>query len=140
MLTSTSLYPRSTSAVWRSMVRGCAAGGRRAQHTLARPNAGPHTPAWRVCSTAATQGTASQHENNPKILEEEKHKALHDETTPTNPDHPNWNEKLASTAEAVVKAEGIDMPIEELQDFTIKSLHGTPEEHASMKEEDLKDN
>lgn len=78
------------------------------------------------------------HDNNPKVLEEEKERALHDETTPTNPDHPNWNEKLASTAEAVVKAERMeDKPVEELQEFTIKSLHGSTEEHRQMKEEDL---
>lgn len=78
------------------------------------------------------------HDNNSGILEEEKHKALNDETTPTNPDHPNWNEHLASLAEAVVKSDGIDMPIEEMQDFTIKSLHGSPEELQNIKEDDLK--
>lgn len=36
-----------------------------------------------------------------------------------------------------MKADGVEMPIEEMQEFTIKSLHGSPEEHAHIKEEDL---
>ncbi len=56
------------------------------------------------------------HDNDPNILEEQKQRALDGETRVANPDYPSWNEKLASTAEAVVKAERTeDKPMEELQ-------------------------
>lgn len=58
-----------------------------------------------------------------QVLEHEKRRNLEGKTVPINPKFPGWNEKLASDAEAIVKAESCDeMPIQELQERTVEYI------------------
>lgn len=62
--------------------------------------------------------TAFSHmsDNDPEVLEKEKHKNL-------NSKDKEWNEKLASHSEAAVKADKeFDKPLEHMQDETIEHL------------------
>jgi hypothetical protein len=76
---------------------------------------------------------ANAGDNDPKVLEAEKRRNLSGETEELGeevagavPGAAGWNPKLASDAEAVVKAERApDMEIEELVEFTVHTVHQT---------------
>lgn len=71
-------------------------------------------------------------DNDPEILEKEKQKHLKGKTVSHIKEVPGWNEKLASDAEAVVKAEKecADCPIDEMQRQTVETLQKKQEEDA----------
>ncbi|OJA17105.1 hypothetical protein AZE42_02610 [Rhizopogon vesiculosus] len=77
--------------------------------------------------------TSTMHDNDPEILEREKRRNLagnqHKTSTPHD-DAPGWNEDLASTSEAHVKADRSSASINDLQRKTINYINARhqPEE------------
>ncbi|KAL9714028.1 hypothetical protein Ac2012v2_002335 [Leucoagaricus gongylophorus] len=70
---------------------------------------------------------STMHDNDPEVLEREKHRNLtqsqHKTSTPHKKDAPGWNEYLASASEANVKADKLTTGSpEELQSETISYL------------------
>ncbi|KAI0715842.1 hypothetical protein C8T65DRAFT_643392 [Cerioporus squamosus] len=68
--------------------------------------------------------SSTMHDNDPEVLEKEKHRNLtkqqHKTSTPI-PDHaPGWNEHLASASEAAVKADQFKGSPKDLQSHTVK--------------------
>lgn len=62
-------------------------------------------------------------DNDPEVLEKEKQRHLKGKTISHIKQVPGWSEKLASDAEAVVKAEHCtDCSVEEMQQQTIQTL------------------
>ncbi|KAF5359116.1 hypothetical protein D9756_003485 [Leucocoprinus leucothites] len=73
----------------------------------------------------STRGYSStMHENDPEVLEREKHRNLsqsqHKTSTPHGSDAPGWNEYLASASEANVKADRSTASTEDLASETVK--------------------
>ncbi|KXN84762.1 hypothetical protein AN958_09062 [Leucoagaricus sp. SymC.cos] len=68
--------------------------------------------------------TSTMHENDPELLEREKHRNLsgsqHKTSTPHEKDAPGWNEYLASASEANVKADKSTTSPEDLQSQTVR--------------------
>ncbi|KAJ7922658.1 hypothetical protein B0H13DRAFT_1707677 [Mycena leptocephala] len=68
------------------------------------------------------------HDNNPETLEREKHRNLagkQDETSEPHEHAPGWNEPLASSSEASVKADKAGGSPEDLQKSTVESRHSS---------------
>ncbi|KAF9072841.1 hypothetical protein BDP27DRAFT_366344 [Rhodocollybia butyracea] len=90
--------------------------------TVARTRAaGPVTSRY-----TTTRFSSAIHDNDPEVLEKEKHRNLSktQHTTSTPHDHaPGWNEHLASTSEAYVKADRSGVSPQELAEKTIKYVH-----------------
>ncbi|ORY05256.1 hypothetical protein K493DRAFT_311077, partial [Basidiobolus meristosporus CBS 931.73] len=60
---------------------------------------------------------------NGQVLDKEKQKSLRGETNESIPDHPGWNENLASHAEANIKADHApDKPVERLQKESVEHI------------------
>jgi len=79
------------------------------------------------------------HDNNPALLEEEKHRNLTQTQHKTSTPHahaPGWNEYLASSSEAFIKADRSGGSPSELQRQTIEhvSSRHTPDEQVSRRE------
>ncbi|VDB83775.1 unnamed protein product [Peniophora sp. CBMAI 1063] len=78
--------------------------------------------------TARFNSTSSNHNNDPEVLEREKHrnlsKAAYQTSAPMDGSAPGWNEHLASDAEANVKADrhGHSSP-QDLVNETVKHLN-----------------
>ncbi|KAI9095567.1 hypothetical protein DFS34DRAFT_695685 [Phlyctochytrium arcticum] len=69
---------------------------------------------------------AMMSDNDPIVLETEKERLLKGRVVTTIPDAPGWDEKLASYAEAVVKAERTTVDtthVDNLQDESVQILH-----------------
>lgn len=83
-------------------------------------------------------------DNNPEAMEAEKRKNLKGDPKKGNaednhhmPGSSGWNEKLASDSEAAVKAEKhAPDSVEEMQNLSVKHLHGDEKAKASGKESD----
>ncbi|EKM78852.1 hypothetical protein AGABI1DRAFT_85744 [Agaricus bisporus var. burnettii JB137-S8] len=67
---------------------------------------------------------STMHDNNPELLDLEKHRNLtnsqHKTSTPHQKEAPGWNEYLASQSEANVKADRSSAPLKDLQAETVK--------------------
>ncbi|XP_006458837.1 ctg1 protein [Agaricus bisporus var. bisporus H97] len=68
--------------------------------------------------------SSTMHDNNPELLDLEKHRNLtnsqHKTSTPHQKEAPGWNEYLASQSEANVKADRSSAPLKDLQAETVK--------------------
>ncbi|KZP22732.1 hypothetical protein FIBSPDRAFT_1043329 [Athelia psychrophila] len=112
----------SSAIATRSALRGAVTTGSRA----------------RVMSSGRSYST--MHDNDPATLEREKHRNLTGEQlkTPHIKSAPGWNENLASSSEAYIKADKHphDETIEDLQRETVEYVHTrhSPEERISGRE------
>jgi len=115
-----------TAIVSRSIFRNGA-------HTLARPAVTATFTNSRRANRAYSSSSSTMHDNDPEVLEREKRRNLarHPHQTSSPLDHsPGWNETLATTSEAHVKADQDASSPSDLAARTVAHLKakGLPEE------------
>ncbi|KAI0250220.1 hypothetical protein BJV78DRAFT_1220535 [Lactifluus subvellereus] len=102
---------------------------RNGTHSLARPT----VTTTLTTSRLANRAYGTMHDNDPEVLEREKRRNLARQPYQTSSplDHsPGWNERLASTSEAYVKADQDASPVHDLASRTVAHLkvRDAPEE------------
>jgi len=96
---------------------------RNGTHSLARPTVTTTLTTSRLASRAYS--TSTMHDNDPEVLEREKRRNLTRQPYQTSSplDHsPGWNEHLASSSEANVKADQDSSPVHNLAARTVAHL------------------